>query len=230
MLVLVLGGAATWWTIARSLRPVDRMVETAEAIASGDLARRVPGVDPDTELGQLGTSLNEILAHIESAVETERARQERLRQFIADASHELRTLLTAVSGYAQLSRKGGLPTDADQKRAWEQVESEGRRMASLVDDLLTLTRLGQGKPLHLGEVDIMQVAGNAATDLLNNSRVHTPPGTSIDVSVSSAAGQAVIEAIVTAHGGTVTASNLETGGANGTMTFPRRSAAARPSH
>ena len=90
------------------MRPVDEMVDTAEAIAAGDLSQRVPDLEPGTELGRLGGSLNEMLVHIEEAVETEREGQERLRQFVADASHELRTPLAAISGYAELRRKGGL--------------------------------------------------------------------------------------------------------------------------
>ena len=67
--VLLLGGAATWWTVRGAMRPVDEMVETAEAIAAGDLTRRVPDLDPGTELGRLGGSLNEMLVHIEEAVD-----------------------------------------------------------------------------------------------------------------------------------------------------------------
>jgi two-component system OmpR family sensor kinase len=177
--VLVLGGAATWFTVRRAMRPVEQMVDTAEAIASGDLSRRVPELEPGTELGRLGSSLNEMLTHIEDAVETEREAQERLRQFIADASHELRTPLTAISGYAELRRKGGLTTREEEDKAWSRIESEGHRMGSLVEDLLTLTRLGKAKPLHLSEVDVVQIARNAAEDhrVIDSERPVTVTGT-----------------------------------------------------
>ncbi len=152
--VLLLGGIATWWTVRGAMRPVDEMVETAEAIAAGDLTRRVPDLDPGTELGRLGGSLNEMLAHIEEAVESEREGRERLRQFVADASHELRTPLAAISGYAEMHRTGALADDAEEAKAWTRIESEGRRMGSLVEDLLTLTRLGQAKPLRIEQVDL----------------------------------------------------------------------------
>lgn len=294
--ILLLGGAATWWTVNRSLRPVDQMVETAEAIASGDLSRRVPDLEPGTELGRLGASLNEMLGHIEHAVETEKEGQERLRQFIADASHELRTPVTAIVGYAELRRRGGLATPEDEDKAWSRIESEGNRMGSLVEDLLTLTRLGTGKPLHLSEVDVARVARNAAADhrvidtewpvtvtgsesvmlradeerlhqvitsLLSNVRIHTPPWTSVVIDISdrgeevvvdvadngvgfpeaglqhvfdrfyradpsrsrrsggSGLGLAIVEAIVTAHGGSVAASNVDGGGARVTIILPR---------
>jgi two-component system OmpR family sensor kinase len=162
--VLLLGAVATWWTVRQSMRPVDEMVETAEAIAAGDLTRRVPELDPDTELGRLGLSLNEMLAHLEEAVETERDAKERLRQFVADASHELRTPLATIAGYAELRSKGGLPTDEDQDKAWSRIESESRRMGTLIEDLLILARLGQSQPLRIGPVNVAQIARDAAAD------------------------------------------------------------------
>jgi two-component system OmpR family sensor kinase len=179
--VLLLGGVATWWTVRGATRPVDEMVETAEAIAGGDLTRRVPEPDPATELGRLGGSLNEMLANIEHAVAVERDGRERLRQFVADASHELRTPLAAVSGYAELRRKGGLPTPEDEDRAWTRIESESRRMARLVEDLLMLARLGQSQPLRTGEVDLTRIVHDAAADhrAIDPQRpieVHAPAG------------------------------------------------------
>ena len=162
--VLLLGAAATWWTVRRSMQPVDEMVDTAEAIAAGDLTRRVPDLDPDTELGRLGVSLNEMLAHLEEAVEVERDAKERLRRFAADASHELRTPLATIAGYAELRSKGGLPTTEDQDKAWSRVESESRRMGLLIEDLLVLARMDQSQPLHVGPVDIAQIVRDAAAD------------------------------------------------------------------
>lgn len=162
--VLLIGGAATWWTVNRSMRPVGEMVDTAEAIAAGDLTRRVPEGDPNTELGRLGASLNEMLATIEDAVTNEREGRERLRRFVADASHELRTPVTAISGYAQLRRKGGLVAPEAEDRAWARIESESSRMRSLIEDLLMLARLGESQPLSVENVDLAQIARDAATD------------------------------------------------------------------
>ncbi|MFZ0492691.1 MAG: HAMP domain-containing sensor histidine kinase [Acidimicrobiia bacterium] len=214
--LLLLGGAATWWTVHGAMRSVGEMVDTAEAIAAGDLSRRVPDLQSGTELGRLGLSLNEMLGHLENAFETEREGKERLRQFAADASHELRTPLTAIFGYAQLRKRGGLSTPEAEDKAWDRIESESLRMASLVEDLLTLARLGQSTPLQLGDVDLAAVVRNAAADhaamdpdrpvsveapdrvvvqgdehqltqvvasLLSNTRVHTPAGTKMEISV-----------------------------------------------
>lgn len=162
--VLLLGGVATWWTVRQSMRPVDEMVDTAEAIAAGDLTRRVPDLDPDTELGRLGLSLNEMLAHLEESVEVERDAKERLRRFVADASHELRTPLATIAGYAELRSKGGLPTTEDQDKAWSRIERESRRMGLLIEDLLVLARLDQSQPLRIGPVDVARIARDAAAD------------------------------------------------------------------
>jgi two-component system OmpR family sensor kinase len=162
--VLLIGGAATWWTVDRSMRPVGEMVETAEAIAAGDLTQRVPPGNPNTELGRLGHSLNEMLAHIEDALTTERDGRERLRRFVADASHELRTPVTAIAGYAELRRQGGLVDLEALDRAWSRIESESDRMRSLIEDLLMLARLGESQMLSVDDVDLAQIARDAATD------------------------------------------------------------------
>jgi len=162
--VLLLGATATWWTVRQSMRPVDEMVDTAEAIAGGDLTRRVPETSPNTELGRLGFSLNEMLAHLEDAVETERDAKERLRRFVADASHELRTPLATIAGYAELRGKGGLPTPQDEEKAWSRIESESGRMALLIEDLLVLARLDQSQGLRVGAVDAAQIVRDAAGD------------------------------------------------------------------
>ena len=102
ILALAAASLASWWVIRRGLRPVDRMVETAAAIAAGDLSRRVPDANPETELGRLGTALNEMLGQIEAGIQERAAGEARLRRFVADAAHELRTPLTSLRGYAEL--------------------------------------------------------------------------------------------------------------------------------
>ncbi|HLX89841.1 MAG TPA: HAMP domain-containing protein, partial [Acidimicrobiales bacterium] len=83
-------GSLSWWIVRRGLRPLGDMAETAGAIAAGDLSQRVPDVDARTEVGQLGVALNTMLGNIEQAFAARAASEERLRRFLADASHELR--------------------------------------------------------------------------------------------------------------------------------------------
>jgi two-component system OmpR family sensor kinase len=163
-IVLAVLALVTWWVIRLGVRPVKAMTATATAIAGGDLSHRVPDVAPGTEAGELGTALNTMLGRIEEAF-AERTRSEaRLRQFVADASHELRTPVTTIRGYAELYRRGAL-ADADElDEAMRRTEQEAMRMGTLVDDLLHLARLDQGRPLERERVELTGIAEDAARD------------------------------------------------------------------
>jgi two-component system OmpR family sensor kinase len=101
-----------------------------------------------------------------------------LRQFVADASHELRTPLTTVRGYADLHRAGGLAKPADVAQAMDRIGSESRRMGALVDDLLLLARLDQGRPLREDEVDLSGLVDDAVNDF-KAVEPHRPVKTSL---------------------------------------------------
>jgi two-component system OmpR family sensor kinase len=149
------------WLVRVGLRPLKRMEETAEAIAAGDLSRRVPDVDPRTEVGRLGVSLNAMLGQIEHAFAERTASEQRLRRFVGDASHELRTPLSSVQAYAELFDRGARDRPEDLERAMAGIEREARRMGVLVDDLLLLARLDQGRPLEQKPVDVAALAAEA---------------------------------------------------------------------
>jgi two-component system OmpR family sensor kinase len=143
------------------LRPLEGIGETAGAIAAGDLSRRVEPADDRTEVGKLGASLNAMLAQIEAAFEERRASESRLRRFVADASHELRTPLTSIRGYAELFRRGAGDRPEDLEKSMERIEAEASRMGVLVDDLLLLARLDQGRPLDREPLDLADVVSKA---------------------------------------------------------------------
>ncbi|HXW31752.1 MAG TPA: histidine kinase dimerization/phospho-acceptor domain-containing protein, partial [Acidimicrobiales bacterium] len=155
MLVLAL------WTVRLGLRPLDDMTDTARAIAGGDLRRRIRRSDDRGEVGRLGAALNGMLGQIEAAFAERRASEARLRRFVADASHELRTPLTSIRGYAELLRKGALDDEAARQEAAGRIEHEAMRMGVLVDDLLLLARLDQGRPLDRAPVDLAEVTARA---------------------------------------------------------------------
>ncbi|MGH9092389.1 MAG: sensor histidine kinase [Acidimicrobiales bacterium] len=161
--VVLLCGLALW-TVRRGLRPLDDMTRAAGAIGSGDLTRRVGTVDDSTEVGRLGLALNAMLSQIEAAFDEKSTSEARLRQFVADASHELRTPLTSIRGYAELLRKGAFADEEGRQRALARVENEAGRMGGLVDDLLLLARLDQGRPLGDGPVDLRRVCRDAVDD------------------------------------------------------------------
>jgi two-component system, OmpR family, sensor kinase len=146
------------------LRPLERMGQTAEAIAGGDLSQRVSPATPRTEIGRLGLALNGMLSQIESAFAERTQSEGRLRRFIADASHELRTPLTSIRGYAELLRRGAERSPEDSALARRRIEEEATRMSVLVDDMLLLARLDQGRPLEREPVDLQAIAGDAWAD------------------------------------------------------------------
>jgi two-component system OmpR family sensor kinase len=156
--VLAAVGGLTWWLMRLGLRPLERMGNTAGAIAAGDLSRRVEPTDPNTEIGRLGLALNAMLARIEEAFAERRASADRLRRFVADASHELRTPLTSVQGYAELFRRGASENPEDLRTAMRRIEEESARMSELVDELSLLARLDQDRPLDREPVDLAAVA------------------------------------------------------------------------
>lgn len=162
---VLLGMAAlAWWTVQLGLRPLARIRTTARAIAAGDLSQRVEPGAPGTEVGQLAASLNEMLSQIEQAFAARSASEARMRQFMADASHELRTPLSSIRGYAELFRHGAKGRPDDLNKAMTRIESESARMTQLVDDLLLLARLDEGRPLEAANVDISELAVDAAAD------------------------------------------------------------------
>ncbi len=156
------------WVVRIALRPLDTMGKTAAAIAAGDLARRVEPDNERTEVGRLGHALNLMLAHIEGAVTARdtslralEASESKLRRFVADASHELRTPLAAVRAYAELFTRGASSRPDDLERSMKGISRESERMSLLVEDLLVLAHLDEGRPLELQPVALEEVVGEA---------------------------------------------------------------------
>ncbi len=157
-------GALALVVVQAGLRPLEDIGRTAGAIADGDLSQRVERAEPRTEVGRLGLSLNAMLAQIQTAFEARQASEDRLRRFVADASHELRTPLTSIRGYAEMFRRGVADRPEDLATAMRRIEDESLRMGVLVDDLLLLARLDQGRPLERQPVDLALVAADAVSD------------------------------------------------------------------
>nr|MDQ3827355.1 HAMP domain-containing histidine kinase [Actinomycetota bacterium] len=166
--VLVVLAGVGYLVVRSSLRPLAEVKDTAGAIAAGDLTRRVPAHPPRTEVGQLSSALNGMLAQIETAFRTQqaseaaaRSSEERMRRFVADASHELRTPLTSIRGFAELYRQGAAD---DVPRLMSRIESEANRMGLLVEDLLLLARLDAQRELARAPVDLVALAADAVHD------------------------------------------------------------------
>jgi len=136
--------------------------------------------NPATELGRLSSSLNAMLAHIETAFAARTASEARMRRFAADASHELRTPLVTIRGFSELYRHGALATDEDVATAMGRIESEAKRMGSMVEDLLLLARLDEQRPLQQKPVDLQLVAHDAVVDTQASDRSRAITLTGLD--------------------------------------------------
>jgi two-component system OmpR family sensor kinase len=166
-LALAAAAAIGWRLVRVAMKPLEHIEATAGAIAEGDLTQRVADEDRSTEVGRLGHSLNVMLGRIEESFAEREASEKRLRQFVADASHELQTPLTSVRGYAELFRRGAVDRPEDLANAMRRIEAESERMGVLVDDLLLLARLDQGRPLIRERVDL----GAAARELAGDAQI-----------------------------------------------------------
>ena len=167
LLVLALAAAGT---VRLSLRPLARIEDTADAIAAGQLDRRVPDQDPSTETGRLGEALNTMLGRLTDALQQRERSEDRLRRFVADASHELRTPLTSIRGFAELYRRSEDHEPEDVRRMMGRIESESVRMGGLVEDMLLLARLDRQRTIDLVDLDLVPLA----RDVVQDARARDP--------------------------------------------------------
>jgi len=144
--------------LTRSLRPLRRIAATADAIVAGNLAARVPEAARRSEIGRVATALNRMLTENEAAFAERDATEEKLRRFLADVSHELRTPLTSIRGYAELFRRGASQRPGDLAKAMRAIEDEATRMSTLVEELLLVARLDEGRPLERTPVALDDLA------------------------------------------------------------------------
>ena len=168
--------------ISRALRPLNRLAAAATHVSNLELDRgevslavRVPAKDsnPENEVGRVGHAFNHMLNNVEGALAARQASETKLRQFVADASHELRNPLAAIRGYSELSRRSGEELPADTAYAMGRIEAESGRMSKLVEDMLLLARLDNDPDLDLRPVDVVELVLNA----VNDARVAGPEHT-----------------------------------------------------
>ncbi|KQX07789.1 MULTISPECIES: sensor histidine kinase [unclassified Leifsonia] len=189
--VVILGALITRMLVTSTFSPLREVERTAAAIADGDFSQRLGGATPNTEVGRLNRSLNTMLNRIDRAFKDRARSIEQMRRFVGDASHELRTPLVSVRGYAELYRMGALQTPEDVAQAMDRIEKEAIRMGGLVEDLLSLARLDETKPLELAPVDLVPIARDAALDTMASSPDRTvtvilPPSVQHDLEPSDA--------------------------------------------
>ena len=220
-LLAVLVALATAGLIARRiLRPVDEAVLAARRIAAGDLTARVPEGERD-EFGRWAAEFNRMAGTLESTVGRLESAQQQNRRFVADVSHELRTPLTALVAEASLIEAGMDGLSPDGRRAAELLVADVRRLRTLVDELMEVSRFDADaervslEPVDLGRVVATVVAARLPAaavalparpvvvdteprrldrilgNLVDNARDHAP-GSPVEVSLTRTAAGAVI--------------------------------------
>jgi two-component system, OmpR family, sensor kinase len=169
---LALTGLVGTMIIRRSLRPLEELSSVATSVSklplsSGEVAipMRVPPAasQPGTEVGTVGLALNAMIDHVTNALKERHASETKVRQFVADASHELRTPLTSIRGYTELILMNETVSPSG-RSALERVDSESKRMSSLVEDLLLLARLDEGQRGEASDFDVTELIIETTSD------------------------------------------------------------------
>ena len=173
LLALLATAVATVVLVSNALKPLRRVaaiagdvaklpIEAAEYRITARVDER--DTDPANEVGIVGLTLNQMLDNVDSAL-TKMARSDRhTRQFLTDASHELRTPLASILGYAELTRQESDLLPPMTEYALARIESESRRMSTLVEDLLLLSRLDERQDLQIQQVDMCDLVAHAVND------------------------------------------------------------------
>jgi two-component system OmpR family sensor kinase len=231
-ITLVLVFAIALLILKIGLRPLGRMADTADAIASGARDERLPVHGEHAETDRLAIAVN-------NAFDAQARAEHQIRGFAADASHELRTPLATISGWLDLYNQGGLSNPGELNRALERVDGEVGRMRLLVEELSLLARLDAGRPLESQRVDLPHLAEAVVQDarvvapdrtidlyapqpahvhgdqprlqqvlnnLVGNAIQHTPAGTTINVAVEPTTSHVRIQ--VVDHGPGIPAEDL----------------------
>lgn len=169
--VLAIVAFVTRRVIDTAITPLEKMRLTALSISKSPIGvgnttitERVEVTDPDSEVGELGNAFNQMLDHVDDALTARRASEAKVRQFVSDASHELRTPLTAIRGYSELTRRHNMDVSEDVRHALSRIESESIRMTELVEDLLLLARLDEGRDLEMTTLDVSKLLKDAVND------------------------------------------------------------------
>jgi two-component system, OmpR family, sensor kinase len=161
LVLLVLAALALRPVVNRALRPLDQVTATARAITAGDRGARLRPDRPGTELGQAASAFDAMLDEVEGAERQARRAEHRLRAFLSDAAHELRTPLAGVQAAAERLLRGA--EDRTQREELSvTVIREARRASRLADDLLTMARIDSGLDLHRAPVDLRALADGVA--------------------------------------------------------------------
>ncbi|CAB4692952.1 MAG: HAMP domain-containing protein [Actinobacteria bacterium] len=165
LFIIFLSALLVWFSTRRALRTVDAMIDSASAIADGELDRKVPEAHSGTELGRLASALNVMIASLRSSLRAKDESEQGMRRFLGDASHELRTPLTVIKGYGEILKDAENLDPVQRSRAIDRLNAESARMDTLISDLLRLSRLDQHPVISAELVDLSSATSDFARDL-----------------------------------------------------------------
>ncbi len=173
VLAFIAFGLGIWVLSQRVLGPLKRVTDAAAHVSGSDLSLRVPVPDTRDEIHDLAMAINNMLGRLQESFETQ-------RRFTADASHELRTPVTAIAGHASYLVRRTSPTPAQQESLMV-IQREAERMGKLVNDLLELARADAGFTVNKAPMNLVEVAESVRDEV---SRVS--PGAEVSVSARRA--------------------------------------------
>ncbi|HLI60869.1 MAG TPA: HAMP domain-containing sensor histidine kinase [Solirubrobacteraceae bacterium] len=156
LVVLLLAAVVLWRVLGRALAPLDHTTAVAAAIARGQARRRLSPRRTDTELGRMATAFDAMLDRLQDALQAAQGSEGRMRQFLGDAAHELRTPIQAIQAGAETLLRNH---DVEQRERFAvQIVRDAARAGRLVEDLLALNRLDRNPELELSRVDLAELA------------------------------------------------------------------------
>lgn len=144
-------------TLRRTLVPLSQMTTSVKRVDAGNMDERIVLKKAQSEIEVLASSFNSMLERLSDAFESERRSKEKMRQFVSDASHELRTPLTSIHGFVEVLLRGAANNPDQLYKALRSMLNETGRLSKLVQDLLTLARLDEERPLDLKESRLDQL-------------------------------------------------------------------------
>ncbi|GEO27334.1 two-component sensor histidine kinase [Alicyclobacillus acidoterrestris] len=153
-------------TLRRTLVPLSQMTTSVKRVDAGNMDERITLKNAQSEIEVLASSFNSMLERLSDAFESERRSKEKMRQFVSDASHELRTPLTSIHGFVEVLLRGAASHPDQLDKALRSMSNETGRLSKLVQDLLTLARLDEERPLDLRESRLDQLIRDMEPQLL----------------------------------------------------------------
>jgi len=162
LVLIVVGVFLLYLLMGFLLHPLRKMTDAAQAITLGDLQQRErlePLLEGNDEVSKLAASLNVMVDQLEQASQAQRASEQKFRRLFSDASHQLRTPLTSMRGFAEILSRGVAKEDPETtQRVLRLMKNEAERMTRLVNDLLMLSRLDDECASDMQHIDLVDLA------------------------------------------------------------------------